>query len=98
MEPLNTTASQQRTDRLNKAEPTRVCVLEADAANRFAALSSFKVTEGLVAGYPRGAFLAPAHTPAEVGGPGMRHVLMMPLNGVTDEWYTVHYSLSGEAQ
>jgi hypothetical protein len=60
----------------------------------FAALSTFHLTEGLVKEYPPGSFLAPVRPhQAPDGRPSMSHILMMPLNAVTDEVYTVHYEL-----
>ena len=79
----------------------RICVLDADAARRFAALSTFRLTEGLVKDYPEGSFLAPAFDPATqaaagAGGPPVTHVLLTPLNGITDEVYTIYYPLLAE--
>jgi hypothetical protein len=66
----------------------RHCVFRRDVAQRFALRSALELTPGLVAAYPRGAFVVEAGSDQAV-----THALMAPLNALADEWYTVHYPL-----
>lgn len=65
------------------------CVFDRDDAVRFAAKSSFQLNQDFLSAYPPGSFLAPT----EETESSMSHILMFPLNTLTDEVYTVHYEL-----
>ena len=69
---------------------SRRCVFRRDAAERFAARTAMELTEGLVPAYPAGAYVVEAGAQAQAVL-GMTKSLMVPLNSLTDEWYTVYY-------
>jgi hypothetical protein len=71
----------------------RRCVFRRDAAQRFAARTALELTQGLVPAYPAGAYVVEAGAQAQVLG--LTKSLMVPLNSLTDEWYSVYYELDG---
>lgn len=71
---------------------SRRCVFRHDAAQRFAARTALELTKGLVPAYPAAAYVVEAGTQAQAVL-GMTKSLMVPLNSLTDEWYTVYYEL-----